>query len=91
MPLDRDGSVEPQLIGKHERRCAGFDEKIVALYARGLTVREMQAFLSEMYATDVSPDLISTVTDAVVAEVTAWQARPHRRPENVKPSVKFFC
>ncbi len=54
----------------------GFDDKVIALYARGLTVREIQAFLREMYAVDVSPDLISTVTDAVVAEVTAWQARP---------------
>src|SRR4029079_4555220 len=58
------------------RRFAGFDEKIIALYARGMTVREIQAFLHEMYAVDVSPDLISTVTDAVMAEVTAWQPRP---------------
>jgi len=64
------------LIPKHERRFTGFDEKILALYARGLTVREIQAFLREMYAVDVSPDLISTVTDAIVEEVTAWQARP---------------
>jgi putative transposase len=75
-PRDREGSFEPQLIGKHERRFTGFDDKIIALYARGMTVREIQAFLTEMYAVDVSPDLISTVTDAVVAEVTAWQARP---------------
>ena len=67
---------EPRLIGKHERRFTGFDDKIIALYARGMTVREIQAFLAEMYGVDVSPDLISTVTDAVVAEVTAWQARP---------------
>ena len=76
VPRDREGSFEPQLIGKHERRFTGFDDKIIALYARGMTVREIQAFLAEMYAVDVSPDLISTVTDAVVAEVTAWQARP---------------
>jgi len=76
LPRDRDGSFEPRLIGKHERRFTGFDDKIIALYARGLTVREIQAFLSEMYATEVSADLISTVTEAVVAEVTAWQARP---------------
>ena len=76
VPRDRDGSFEPRLIGKHERRFTGFDDKVVALYARGLTVREIQAFLAEMYGVDVSPDLISTVTDAVVAEVTAWQARP---------------
>ena len=76
VPRDRDGSFEPRLIGKHERRFTGFDDKVVALYARGLTVREIQAFLTEMYGVAVSPDLISTVTDAVVAEVTAWQARP---------------
>jgi len=76
IPRDRDGTFEPQLIGKHERRFAGFDDKILALYARGLTVREIQAFLAEMYAVEVSPDFISTVTDAVHAEVTAWQARP---------------
>ena len=76
VPRDRAGTFEPRLIAKHERRFAGFDDKILALYARGLTVREIQAFLAEMYAVEVSPDLISTVTDAVVAEVTAWQARP---------------
>lgn len=76
VPRDRDGTFEPQLIGKHERRFTGFDDKIIALYARGLTVREIQAFLKEMYAVDVSPDLISAVTDAVVVEVTAWQSRP---------------
>ena len=61
---------------KHARRLAGFDEKVLALYGRGLPVREIQKFLAEIYAIDVSPDLISEVTDAVVAEVTAWQARP---------------
>jgi len=76
VPRDRAGTFEPVLIPKHERRFTGFDDKIVALYARGLTVREIQAFLREMYAVDVSPDLISTVTDAIVEEVTAWQARP---------------
>ena len=70
VPRDRDGTFEPRLIAKHERRFTGFDDKIIALYARGLTVREIQAFLAEMYAVEVSPDLISTVTDAVVAEVT---------------------
>ena len=71
IPRDRDGTFEPPLIGKHERRFAGFDDKILALYARGLTVGEIQAFLAEMYAVEVSPDFISTVTDAVHAEVTA--------------------
>lgn len=76
VPRDRDGTFEPRLIAKHERRFTGFDDKIIALYARGLTVREIQAFLTEMYAVDVSPDLISSVTDAIVREVTAWQTRP---------------
>lgn len=76
IPRDREGTFEPQLIGKHERRFTGFDDKILALYARGLTVREIQAFLIEMYAVEVSPDFISSVTDAVHAEVTAWQSRP---------------
>jgi len=76
VPRDRAGTFEPVLIPKHERLFTGFDDKILALYARGLTVREIQGFLREMYAVDVSPDLISTVTDAIVEEVTAWQARP---------------
>lgn len=76
VPRDRAGTFEPRLIAKHARRFTGFDDKVIALYARGLTVREIQAFLEEMYGVEVSPDLISTVTDAVVAEVTAWQARP---------------
>jgi len=76
VPRDRDGSFEPQLIGKHERRFTGFDDKIVAMYARGMTVREIQGFLGEMYGVEVSPEFISSVTDAVMAEVTAWQARP---------------
>ncbi len=86
VPRDRDGTFEPRLIGKHERRFTGFDDKVIALYARGLTVREIQAFLSEMYAVDVSPDLISRVTDAVVTEVTAWQTRPL---ESMYPVVFF--
>ena len=76
VPRDREGSFEPLLIGKHERRFSGFDDKIVAMYARGMTVREIQAFLAEQYGCEVSPDFISSVTDAVMAEVTAWQARP---------------
>jgi putative transposase len=75
VPRDREGTFEPPLIPKHARRFTGFDDKILALYARGLTVREIQAFLAEMYAVEVSPDLISTVTDAVHAEVAAWQQR----------------
>ena len=76
VPRDREGSFEPQLIGKHERRFTGFDDKIIAMYARGMTVREIQGFLAEMYSVDVSPELISRVTDEVMGEVTAWQTRP---------------
>lgn len=76
VPRDREGTFEPKLIGKHERRFTGFDDKIIALYARGMTVREIQAFLTEMYAVEVSPDFISSVTEAVTAEITAWQSRP---------------
>ncbi|WP_277343307.1 IS256 family transposase, partial [Cupriavidus taiwanensis] len=76
IPRDRDGSFDPILIPKHERRFTGFDDKIIAMYARGMTLREIQAFLAEQYGTEVSPEFISSVTDAVMDEVTAWQARP---------------
>jgi putative transposase len=71
VPRDREGNFEPKLIGKHERRFTGFDDKIIAMYARGMTVREIQGFLGEMYATEVTPEFISSVTDAVLAEVSA--------------------
>ena len=76
IPRDRDGSFNPRLIPKHERRFTGFDDKIIAMYARGMTVREIQGFLLEQYGTEVSPEFISSVTEAVMAEVKAWQARP---------------
>ena len=76
VPRDRDGTFEPILIPKHERRFTGFDDKIVAMYARGMTMREIQGFLAEQYGVDVSPEFISSVTDAVMEEVGAWQARP---------------
>ncbi|MBS0476422.1 MAG: IS256 family transposase [Proteobacteria bacterium] len=76
VPRDREGSFEPLLIPKHERRFTGFDDKIVAMYARGMTMREIQGFLAEQYGTQVSPEFISSVTDAVMTEVGAWQARP---------------
>ena len=76
IPRDRHGSFEPQLIPKHQTRWAGFDDKIISLYARGMTVREIQSHLTDMYGTDVSPTLISSVTDAVNDEVKAWQSRP---------------
>jgi putative transposase len=85
-PRDRDGSFEPLLVPKHARRFTAFDDSIVALYARGLTVREIQGYLAETYGTEVGHDLISTVTDGVLAEVTAWQARPL---EPVWPVVFF--
>lgn len=76
IPRDRDGSFSPILIPKHERRFTGFDDKIIAMYARGMTMREIQGFLLESYAVEVSPEFISSVTEAVMAEVTAWQSRP---------------
>ena len=76
VPRDRDATFEPLLIPKHERRFTGFDDKIVAMYARGMTVREVQGFLAEQYGVEVSPEFISSVTDAVMAEVSAWQGRP---------------
>jgi len=86
VPRDRHGSFEPLLIPKHERRFTGFDDKIIAMYARGMTVREIQAFLQEQYGTEVSPEFISSVTDEVMAEVTAWQSRPL---ESMYPVVFF--
>ena len=76
IPRDRNGSFEPLLIPKHERRFTGFDDKIIALYARGMTMREIQGFLLESYAVEVSAEFISSVTEAVMTEVTAWQSRP---------------
>ena len=88
VPRDRHGSFEPQLIPKHQTRWAGFDDKILSLYARGMTVREIQAHLEEMYGTEVSPSLISSVTDAVADEVKAWQSRPL---DPVYPIVYLDC
>ena len=76
LPRDRDGSFEPILIPKHERRFTGFDDKIIAMYARGMSVREIQGFIAESYGTQVSPDFISSITDEVMAETIAWQSRP---------------
>lgn len=88
VPRDRQGSFEPQLVPKHQTRWSGFDDKILSLYARGMTVREIQAHLEEMYGTEVSPSLISSVTDAVVDEVKLWQARPL---DAVYPIVYLDC
>ncbi len=76
VPRDRDGTFEPKLIPKHRRRLEGFDDKVLALYARGLSVRDIQGHLKEIYATEVSPELISKVTDAVLDEMREWQTRP---------------
>lgn len=76
IPRDRHGSFEPQIITKHQTRWAGFDDKILSLYARGMTVREIQGHLEELYGAEVSPTLISSVTDAVMDDAKAWQARP---------------
>lgn len=76
IPRDRNGKFAPKIVKKHQRRFHGFDEKIISMYARGMTVREIQGHLMDIYGTEVSPDLISTVTDEVLDEVRAWQNRP---------------
>ncbi|HLE63804.1 MAG TPA: IS256 family transposase [Pyrinomonadaceae bacterium] len=76
VPRDRIGSFEPQLVKKRQRRLAGFDEKVISLYARGMTTREIQGHLQELYGAEVSPTLISVVTDAVIDDLKSWQSRP---------------
>jgi len=76
VPRDRNGSFEPQLVPKGQTRLDGFDDRIISLYARGLSVREIQAHLHELYDVEVSPDRISRVTDAVLEGVREWQSRP---------------
>jgi putative transposase len=76
VPRDRNGEFEPQLIPKGQRRLPGFDEKVISMYARGMTTREIQGHLHELYGVEVSPTLVSNITDAVLEEVTAWQRRP---------------
>ena len=76
VPRDRDSSFEPQLVKKGQTRFDGLDEKIISLYARGMTQREIQGHLEEIYGVEISPSLVSTVTDAVLDEVRQWQARP---------------
>ena len=86
IPRDRRASFDPQLIAKYQRRFPGFDDKIISMYARGMSVREIVGHLRELYGVEVSPDLISAVTDAVLEEIAAWQARPL---EPVYPLVFF--
>jgi putative transposase len=76
IPRDRQGRFDPVLIGKYQRRFPGFDEKIIAMYARGMSTRDIQAHIEEIYGIEVSPALVSAVTDAVLEEVKAWQNRP---------------
>jgi len=76
VPRDRNGSFEPKIVGKHQRRFTGFDDKILSMYARGMSTREIQGHLAEIYQVEISPSLISEVTDAVLEEVKAWQSRP---------------
>lgn len=76
IPRDRHGRFDPALIGKYRRRFPGFDDKIIALYARGISTRDIQAHVRELYGIEISPDLVSAVTDSVIEEVSAWQARP---------------
>jgi len=76
VPRDREASFDPQIIAKYQRRFPGFDEKIISIYARGMSTREIVSHLQEIYGIEVSPDLISTVTDAVLDEVALWQKRP---------------
>jgi putative transposase len=86
IPRDRQASFDPQLIAKYQRRFPGFDEKVVSMYARGMSTREIVGHLRDLYGVEVSPDLISAVTDAVLEEIAAWQCRPL---EPVYPLVFF--
>ena len=86
IPRDRQGSFDPQLVAKYQRRFPGFDEKIVSMYARGMSTREIAGHLRDLYGIEVSADLVSAVTDAVLDEVAAWQGRPL---EPVYPLVFF--
>jgi putative transposase len=86
IPRDRQSTFDPQLIAKYQRRFPGFDDKIISMYARGMSTREIVGHLRELYGMEVSPDLISAVTDAVLDEVATWQARPL---EPIYPLVFF--
>jgi putative transposase len=88
IPRDRQGTFEPQLVKKGQTRLEGFDDKILALYARGMTTRDIQAQLQELYRVEVSPTLISNVTEAVMDEVRQWQTRPL---EAIYPIVYVDC
>jgi len=87
-PRDRDGSFEPRIVRKRQRRFEGFDEKIIALYSRGLSTRDIQAYLQDLYGVEVGRDLISRVTDAVMDDARAWASRPL---DDVYPIVFLDC
>jgi len=76
VPRDREGEFEPKIVGKHQRRFTGFDDKILSMYARGMSTREIQGHLLEIYKVEVSASLISEVTDEIIDEVRQWQSRP---------------
>ena len=86
VPRDRTSEFEPQIVKKGQRRFSGFDDKILSMYARGMTTRDIQGHLEEIYGVEVSPELISTVTDGIISEVTEWQNRPI---DEVYPIVFF--
>lgn len=86
VPRDRNGNFNPQIVKKHQSRFDGFDDKIISMYARGMTTRDIQAHLQEVYGVEVSPDLISSVTDSVINEVKEWQNRPL---EEIYPVLYF--
>jgi len=86
VPRDRNGEFDPKIVKKRQKRFDGFDEKIISLYSRGITTREIQGHLEEIYGVEVSPTLISDVTNAVIGEVKEWQARPL---ESIYPIVYF--
>ncbi len=88
VPRDRDGSFEPQIVKKHQRRLTGMDDKIHCLYAKGMTTREIEASFKEMYDVDVSPGLVSKVTNAVIEQVVEWQSRPL---DAIYPIVYLDC
>jgi putative transposase len=76
VPRDRNGSFEPQILPNHERRFTGFDDKIISMNARGMSTRDIQAHLQEIYGVEASPGLVSEVTEAVMEDIRAWQSRP---------------
>ena len=90
-PRDRNGTFEPQVIPKHQRRLAGFDEKILALYAKGMTTRDIQEIVKELYGVDVSPTLISEITADLDAEVTAWAHGCSTRSGRSSTSTASWC